>query len=78
MSRRTVFMSGAGGGMGYESMIRKALAEGKLRSCIIGYGEYAIPSRDPRFDRFTDYEILLRNFDWYQKDLGREDSFSER
>jgi len=64
--------------MGYESMIEKALAEGELRYCLLGFDEYAIPSRDPRFDRFTDYEILLRNFDWYQQkkpDAGLKDAY---
>lgn len=41
-------------------MIEKALAEGELRLCLLGYGEYCIFLRDLKFDHFTDYELLLR------------------
>jgi len=50
---------------GYENLINKALEEGELSLCIIGFGEYHIKSRDERFQNFTDYALLLLNFDWY-------------
>jgi len=52
---------------GYEMMIRKALKEGKLKHCITRYGEYYIEAREQRFQNFSNYAILLLNFDLYHK-----------
>ncbi|MEE1086009.1 MAG: hypothetical protein U0L05_02385 [Schaedlerella sp.] len=51
----------------YEDMIQKALESGKIKYCILGYGEYCIPSRNVIYQNYTDYELLLLNFDWYQQ-----------
>lgn len=58
--------------MYYEKMIEKALSDGKLKQCITGYGEFAIPSRNELYQNLTDYDMLLDNMDWYnQKHPGK-------
>ena len=53
--------------MSYLDLIKKALDEGKMLSCILGFNDYHIRPSDPSDYHYQDYNSLLNYFDQYEK-----------
>lgn len=53
--------------MSYLDLIKKALDEGKMLSCILGFDDYHIMPHDPSDYHYQDYDTLLNYFDEFEK-----------